>query len=108
MTESKNIFGSSLPEPPKLSGLATASFVCATGSWLSLPLAHLNPVFGTGFLLCIPAVLLAHAARRVIKRNVETYRNGDLATYGMWLGYAGLVFNIVVAIMVYLNIPGVQ
>ena len=79
----------------KRSKVAVVSFASATLSLAGLLLASVVPGFVYLFLFFIVAIVTGHLARRAFRREPGIYTNESWATYGLAIGYLGLVLSLV-------------
>jgi hypothetical protein len=82
-----------MPRPPQTNGLAIASLCCGLGQLVAGPLAT------------VPAIVLGHVARNQIRRTGE--QGSGLALAGLLLGWAGVVFMVVVFLGIMLLVAAV-
>jgi uncharacterized membrane protein len=75
-----------VPASPHTNAMAIASLACGVAQ----PLC--------GMLATIPAIVLGHMARSQIRRTGEG--GAGMATWGLILGYAGLVLAIVIVVVI--------
>jgi len=85
--DDSNIFFSHIPQAPtRKSRWAIASFVCGNLMLLGLLLGLAYWAFAVLVLLCVPAVITGHLARREIRKDPAAYTNAGMATYGLVAG----------------------
>lgn len=71
--------------PRQTNTTAVVSLACGIGSWIALP-----------FILAIAAIVAGHMARGQLRAD-PTQEGDGMALTGLILGYANLVFSILVA-----------
>lgn len=79
--------------PQGFSRWALASFVCAALSIGGLVLGPFAQPLVYLVLLCLPAIVGGHLARRQFRKFPGAFRNESMATFGLSVGYLALFLN---------------
>lgn len=88
------------------SALAIASFIAANLSLAGLLLGNVAPGLVYLFLFFAPALVTGHLARRAFRKHPGAFTNEAMATYGLAVGYLGLIITLFVAAVLGLGAVG--
>lgn len=94
MDDDTNILAKAVDMPgARISRLALASYVSAILTIAGLLLENALPGAICLFLFFMPAIAAGHLARRAFRKRPGFYRRQAMATFGLVIGYLGLIMS---------------